>query len=207
MTKLRELIEDDISTIPPPFQYEPGIVDIDDNTDPYPTNTKSQEQYNIWKMQEIRISIKCQGDTGANVGVTHDKQILWNYRILATPIPIITYSKDEGEGNTCEVVGVGQCKTISNNNTVMYWTMLHTPELTGTILSPDKYMMDNSAIQTFSHVGNKNGTSSITFENKNGQVIASIEMARHQGGLLPISTRQQCQKHSHYKAVTQHWDS
>jgi hypothetical protein len=136
------------------------------------------------KMQEIRISIKCQGDTGANVGATHDQRILWNYCTLATPISIITYSTDKDNGNTsCEAIGVGQCKTISNNNTVMYWTMLHTPNLTGTILSPDKYIVDNPGIQTFNHVGNKNGTGSINFENDQGHIIAPIDMTRHQDGL------------------------
>jgi hypothetical protein len=135
------------------------------------------------KMRDIRISIKCQGDTGANVGATHDRRILWNYRKLSTPIPIITYSTDEDNGNACEAIGVGQCKTISNDNTVMYWTMLHTPNSTGTILSPDKYMMDNSRVQTFNHVGNKNGTGSINFKNTEGRIIAAIEMARHQDGL------------------------
>ena len=65
----------------------------------------------------------------------------------------------------------------------MYWTMLHTPDSTGTILSPDKYMMDNPEVQTFSHVGNKNGTGSINFENNQGRILASIEMTRHQDGL------------------------
>jgi hypothetical protein len=135
------------------------------------------------KMREIGVIIKCQGDTGANVGATHDRRLLWNYRTLASPIPIITYSRNEGDGNKCEAIGVGQCKTISNDNTVMYWTMLHTPKSTGTILAPDKYMMDNPEVQTFSHIGNKNGTGSINFENKSGRIIAAIEMARHHDGL------------------------
>ena len=182
MDELCDLIGND-STLSLPFQYEPGIVDTDNNIDPPPTITKLQERSHIRKMCEIRINIKCQGDTGANVGATHDRRILWNYRTLATPIPIITYSKDAGDDNTCEAIGVGQCKTISNDNTVMYWTMLHTPESTGTILSPDKYMMDNPPIQTFSHVGHKNGTGSINFNDKSGHTIASIEMTRHHDGL------------------------
>jgi hypothetical protein len=144
--------------------------------------SKFTERNQMRKMREIQINIKCQGDTGANVGATHDQRILWNYRTLDTPIPIITYSSDNGDGNTCKAIGVGQCKTISHDNTVMYWTMLHTPDSTGTILSPDKYMMDNPTIQTFSHVGNKNGTGSINFDNDKGHTIAAIEMTRHQDG-------------------------
>ena len=134
-------------------------------------------------MREIRITIKCQGDTGANVGATNDRRILWNYRLLETPIPNITYSQDDNDGTSFQAIGVGQCKTISNDNTVMYWTMLHTPDSTGTIISPDKYMMDNSEVHTFNHVGNKNGTGSINFKDANGCIIAAIDMARHSDGL------------------------
>jgi hypothetical protein len=44
-------------------------------------------------------------------------------------------------------------------------------------------MMDNPTVQTFSHVGNKNGTGLINFEDAHGSTIASIEMARHHDGL------------------------
>ncbi len=43
--------------------------------------------------------------------------------------------------------------------------------------------MDNPAVQTFSHVGNKNGTGSINFNEEHGHTIAAIEMTRHQDGL------------------------
>jgi histone deacetylase 1/2 len=44
-------------------------------------------------------------------------------------------------------------------------------------------MMDNPEIQTFNHVGNKNGTGSINFENANGNTVAAIDMSRHSDGL------------------------
>jgi hypothetical protein len=44
-------------------------------------------------------------------------------------------------------------------------------------------MMDNSSVQTFNYVGNKNGTGSINFKNTEGRIIAAIEMTRHQDGL------------------------
>jgi hypothetical protein len=184
LQELRELIGKEAHDTPLlVFQYEPGIIDVHHKEDPPPSISKFTKRHHVRKMRKIRISITCQGNTGANVGATHNRRILWNYRTLATPIPIITYSKNESDVNACEAIGVGQCKTISNDNTVMYWTMLHTPESTGTILSPDKYMMDNKDVQKFSHVGNKNGTGSINFENKSGRIIAAIEMARHHDGL------------------------
>jgi hypothetical protein len=155
LDELRDLVGEDGSP-PLPFHYEPGIIEAASAEEPLPVISifKFSEQPTMRKMREIRINIKCQGDTGANVGATNDHRILWNYRILETPIPIITYSKDDGDGISFQAIGVGQCKTISTDNTVMYWTMLHTPDSTGTILSPDKYMMDNPEIQTFNHVGN-----------------------------------------------------
>jgi hypothetical protein len=179
---LLELI-DEPGPPPLPFEYEPAIIDLERDPDPQPHISKFNPSKVLRKMREIRIDIKCQGDTGANVGATHDRRILWNYRTLATPIQIITYSKDEGNDNPCQAIGVGQCKTVSNDNTVMYWTMLHTPHSTGTILSPDKYMMDNKTVDTFKHIGNKNGTGSINFENAKGRIIAAIDMARHHDGL------------------------
>jgi hypothetical protein len=176
LNELRGLIGEH-GTPPLVFQYEPGIIDVNSNEDPPPVLSKVNERHHVRKMSKIRISIKCQGDTGANVGATHDRRILWNYHTLVTPIPIITYSKNEGDDNACKAIGLVQCKTISNHNTVMYWTMLHTPTSTGTILSPNKYMMDNKEVQTFSHVGNKNGTGSINFNNENGHIIAAIKMA------------------------------
>jgi hypothetical protein len=58
----------------------------------------------------------------------------------------------------------------------MYWIMLHTSESTGTILSPDKYMMDNPEVKILKHKGDKNGTGLINLENENGCIVASIEM-------------------------------
>jgi hypothetical protein len=182
IAELQDLI-DEPGRPPLPFTYEPAIIDIETDDDPQPSISKFLPTTVIRKMREIRIDIKCQGDTGANVGATHDRRILWNYRTLATPIQIITYSKDEDDANSCQAIGVGQCKTISNDNTVMYWTMLHTPQSTGTILSPDKYMMDNKDVESFNHIGNKNGTGSINFDNHEGTTIAAIDMARHQDGL------------------------
>jgi hypothetical protein len=164
---------------PPPFHYEKGILDLE----PPPTISKVTERHQFRKLREIRINTQCQGDTGANVGATHDKRLLWNYRTLDTPIPVITYNKDDTDGSSCEAIGIGQLKTISNDNTVMYWTMLHTPNSTGTILSPDKYMMDNPAVHTFKHQGNKNGTGSINFADQTGKIIAAITMKRQHDGL------------------------
>jgi hypothetical protein len=176
------MIGDDISPLPLPFHYEPGILDVEPPP-PISKISKFSEQQPVRKLKEIRINTKCQGDTGANVGATHDRRLLWNYRLLKTPIPVITYNNDDTTGTSFSAIGIGQCKTISNDNTVLYWTMLHTPNSTGTILSPDKYMMDNPSVHAFQHEGHKNGTGSINFSDINGNTIAAIDMKRQHDGL------------------------
>jgi hypothetical protein len=171
---------------PPPFHFEKGLFEIEPHEapqEPLPKISKMTERYQMRKLREIRINTQCQGGTGANVGATHDKRILWNYRILDAPIPVVTYSKDDSDGSSCEAIGIGQLKTISNDNSEMYWTMLHTPNSTGTILSPDKYMMDNPTVQSFKHEGQKNGTGSINFTDRTGKIIAAIAMKRQHDGL------------------------
>jgi hypothetical protein len=169
-----------ITQPPLPFYYEPGIFDLD----PSPILSKiSKFSEPVRKLRDIQINTKCQGDTGANVGATHNKQLLWNYRTLKTRIPVITYNSDDTSETSFSAIGIGQCKTVSNDNTVLYWTMLHTPNSTGTILSPDKYMMDNPLVHSFQHEGNKNGTGTINFSDGKGTTIAAIDMKRHHDGL------------------------
>ena len=102
-------------------------------------------------------------------------------RQLTTPIPITTY--DGSEDSCCFAIGVGVLKIISNNNTTMSWMMLHTPGTTGTILSPDRYMMDNTNVQSFTHHGNRSGHGTISFQDPRGKDIATIAMTRRRDGL------------------------
>jgi hypothetical protein len=44
-------------------------------------------------------------------------------------------------------------------------------------------MMDNPAVHTFKHQGNKNGTGSINFADQTGKIIAAITMKRQHDGL------------------------
>jgi hypothetical protein len=111
----------------------------------------------IRKLHHARVVFKdqLQGDTGTNCGATNEASILWHYRLLTTPIPITTYSKDKTEEASCVAIGTGIIKIVANDNTVSEWTMLHTPRSTGTILSPDQYMHDHSEISEFNHNGRK----------------------------------------------------
>jgi len=61
--------------------------------------------------------------------------------------------------------------------------MFHTPATTGTVLSPDRYMMDNINSQPFTHHGNKSGSGAISFQDQQGKDIAIITMTRRRDGL------------------------
>lgn len=118
-----------------------------------------------------------QGDTGANFSATNDKSILWDYKILPEPIPVITYDHgDTQEGHTCEAIGQGVIKIIDDNNSITQWYSLHTPGATGTILSLDHYATHNHGIHTFKHIGHITGKGSIEFTDQNNNVITSLTM-------------------------------
>jgi hypothetical protein len=58
-----------VTAPPTPFHYEKGLIDLN----PPPTISKLHNRHQTRKMREIVINTQCQGDTGANVGATHDK--------------------------------------------------------------------------------------------------------------------------------------
>ncbi len=62
IAELQDLI-DEPGRPPLPFIYEPAIIDIETDDDPQPSISKSLPTTVIRKMREIRIDIKCQGDT------------------------------------------------------------------------------------------------------------------------------------------------
>ena len=178
--------------IPPPVKILPIIVD--DSPPPlsphdFPPTTRKISQvqmdlsknFNMCNVMKKQLTHQLQGDTGANCGATNDLSLLWDYRTLLNPIPITTY--DGNEDSRCYAIGVGVLKLVSNSNTTMPWMMLHTPGSTGTILSPDRYMMDNAGVQSFTHYGNKGGTGTISFQDNVGKNIATIAMSRRRDHL------------------------
>jgi hypothetical protein len=93
-----------------------------------------------------------QGDTGANCSATNNRNILWDYKTLPSPIPIVTYQDDHTE--RFEAIGTGIIKMIVNDNTLS-WLTLYTPKATGTIISPDRFMNDNGKVYQFQHTGRR----------------------------------------------------
>jgi hypothetical protein len=69
------------------------------------------------------------------------------------------------------------------DNTTMEWLTLYTPNTTGTIISPDRYMMDNGHIDEFLQSGQLNSHGYIRFTSKENKSIAKVKMRRQKDGL------------------------
>ena len=74
-------------------------------------------------------------------------------------------------------------KIVSKNNSILNCLTLYTPNSTGTIFSPDRYMMDNVRVAQFNHSGKRNGQGSITFTDSQECLIAELAMTRSRDGL------------------------
>lgn len=150
--------------------------DDNDHTQPLPTIRKTIRMHRLSKDA-------IQGDTGANCSATNDLNLLWDYRPLNKPIPIITYQgNDDNNSTNFEAVGTGVIKMIIDDKTIN-WLTLYTPHSTGTIISPDRYMMDNVHVDEFLQAGKRNGKGYIKFINNNGKALATVDMKRKRDGL------------------------
>jgi hypothetical protein len=124
-----------------------------------------------------------QGDTGANCSATNNRTLLWDYKPLETPIPITTYQDQNNTMTTqFEAIGTGIIKMIVDDTTID-WLTLYTPNSTGTIISPDRFMMDNGHVQEFLQSGMRNGTGYLQFVNSDGKTFAKVNMKRQRDGL------------------------
>ena len=131
-----------------------------------------------------RCITAAQGDTGANVSATNDLSLLWDYKTLPDPIPITTYSDSTlSPESHFQAIGIGTLKIISNENTVLPWLMLYTPNATGTILSPDHFIMNDTTLHSFAQTGDKSGKGGLTFHDDQDNIITSLNMTRTTDGL------------------------
>ena len=104
------------------------------------------------------IIVPAQGDTGANVSAMNSMSSIHDYFTYDTLAPVAVFSGDKNEDMvTLEAVGQGVIKIISNQGSVMNWSVIYTPKSSGTVLSPDHYHQSNLACYfTFYHSGNSN---------------------------------------------------
>jgi hypothetical protein len=125
--------------------------------------------------------IPAQGDTGANCSATDMKEIIHNYEEFPFPQDVGVFSDDE-TGSTLQALGEGVIKIISDQGSIMEWTVLYTPLSSGTVLSPDNYHKTNqSKYYAFYHLGTNNG-GKIGFLDHNQREIESIQMERTDNG-------------------------
>jgi hypothetical protein len=83
-------------------------------------------------------TVDAQGDTGANCSATNMIDIIHNYRRFEVPQDIGVFSGDESS-TTLQALGEGVIKILSDQGSIMEWTVLYTPLSSGTVLSPDNY--------------------------------------------------------------------
>ena len=74
-------------------------------------------------------------------------------------------------------------KIISDQGSVMSWSILYTPSSNGTVLSPDHYHQSNiSRYFSFYHADNRNCNGKIAFLDNNECEVESIKMKRTDNG-------------------------
>ena len=126
------------------------------------------------------VIVPAQGDTGSNVSATNDKTIIHNYFEYDSPANVSVFS-DEHKTEVISLVadGQGTMKIISDQGSVMRWSIPYTPSSTGTVLSSDHYHQSNiSRYFSFYHSGDANCNEKIAFLDNNEREVASIQMRR-----------------------------
>ena len=108
--------------------FDPQPEPFCDKTDvglPLQSNNVLKAQWNI--------DLKVQNDPGANRSITDRKDCLYQYKTLATPLPVHGVSSD-GPAIVC--VGVGLLPWKSKEGDVILIQCYYCPQATGTIISP-----------------------------------------------------------------------
>ena len=130
--------------------------------------------------QDIQISIpEVQGDTGANCNATNNAEYLWDYRRI-DPMGVSTFEGQADQASAMCAIGVGTMKIILDGTAVLECSTLHIPQANGTILSPDKIMMEQQAA-SFTHEGHRNGQGHISWKDDGGKEMVRIRMVRRKG--------------------------
>jgi hypothetical protein len=127
-------------------------------------------------------AINAQGDTGANCSATDTIGIKHNYTEFAIPQQVGVFSGDES-GATLQALGEGVIKILSDQGSIMEWTVLYTPLSSGTVLSPDNYHSTHkSNYFAFYHLSTSNNNGNIGFLDHNQREVESIQMKHTHNG-------------------------
>jgi hypothetical protein len=129
----------------------------------------------------LTTTMAAQGDTGANWSATDTIDIIHNYVEFETPQEVGVFSDDK-TGSTLQALGEGVIKIISDQGSIMNWTVLYTPNNCGTVLSQDNYhTAHNSKLLAFYNLGTNNG-GKVGFLDPNQREVESIHMKRTDNG-------------------------
>jgi hypothetical protein len=75
------------------------------------------------------------------------------------------------------VLGEGVIKILSDQGSIMEWTVLYTPKSSGTVLSPDNYHSTHrSKYFAFYHLGTSNNNGKIGLLDHNKREVESIRI-------------------------------
>ena len=96
-------------------------------------NNKSKSGISIVLLPLKTVIVPAPSDTGANISVSNYKTIIHNFFEYDSPADVISLV----------AVGQGTMKIISDQGSVMSWSILYTPSSTGTMISIDHYHQSN----------------------------------------------------------------
>ena len=125
------------------------------------------------------LPMDLQGDTGANCNATNQRRYLWHYKKI-DPMPIMTFEGDAENNAAITAIGTGIMKIVTNTNAVLECRVLHVPQATGTVLSPDHIMQDQEATR-FTHQGSNTGTGFIRWDFAPGHPVHEINTFHRKG--------------------------
>jgi hypothetical protein len=127
-------------------------------------------------------TVDAQGDTGANCSATNTIDTIHNYRRFEVLQNVGVFSGNESS-TTLQALGEGVIKILSDQGSIMEWTVLYTPLSSGTVLSPDNYHSTHkSKYYAFYHMGTSESTSRMGFLDYNQREVESIQMKRTHNG-------------------------
>jgi hypothetical protein len=125
--------------------------------------------------ESFTTTIAAQGDTGANCSATNTIDIIHNYKKFAVPQEVGVFLGDE-TSTTLQALGEGVIKILSDQGSIMEWTVLYMLLSSGTMLSHKSKYYD------YYHLGTSESTGKIGFLDYNQREVESIQMKRTHNG-------------------------
>jgi hypothetical protein len=141
---------------------------------------------NLQPMQEDikQLRFTHQADGGANFAATDRHDLLHSCKLCHKPIAIVAFFSQDNDTNTTPqehtAIGEGILKLIGDHGEIIPMGMLHTPNSTGTVISPERTMKDmqrfnkNNRIVSWSQNGGQQR--SLQWKDKEGRMMSLLQM-------------------------------